>query len=135
MEKDNAIILILLILIAIASCVCIIITGANISLVQPHETNTTDLSNITKNTTNLTNGSNVDIDNTQRDTGVYAPDSSESSSENYYTGQSYQYTPSYDSGQGQSSDSGQGQSSEGGSETPSVDPGQSEQPAETADFE
>lgn len=145
MEKDNAIILILLILIAIASCVCIIISGTNVSLVQPHETNTSTIANITNNTT--LDNSNVTVDNTERDTGIYAPDSDGSSDGgNYYTGQTYQYQGSYDSGQSsQSSDSGQGsqstdsgqgsQSSDSGSETPAVDPGQSDQPAEVSDAE
>ena len=146
MEKDNAIILILLILIAIASCVCIIVTGANISLVQPHETNTSDLPNMTANKTNL-NTTHVSVDSTQRDTGIYAPDSSESSGGNYYSGQSYQYSSSsYDYSQSsQSTDSGQssesadsGQSSQGtdsGSSSTTPDAGQNEQTGDQSDFE
>jgi hypothetical protein len=119
------------------ACICIIVTGTNISFNKPHETNVTNLTNITKNTTNLTNVSQT-TDQSQRDTGIYAPDSDSSSS---YSADSYQYqstdysqssqsSQSYDSGQ--SSDSSQ--STDSGSQV-APDPGQSEQTSETADFQ
>ena len=85
MDKGNAIIIILLILIVLSAGVYAIVTGTGLSFNHDDKINQT---NYTVNKTNATvNNTNTTSQSTTRDTGIYAPDASQSSSSD--SGNSY----------------------------------------------